>query len=119
LPLCLTNLTLRHEDIWSVSRPCRFTPKERAPQYPLDRSLGEPQSQSGPLGEEKILTPIGTRTPTPSVVQPVASRYTNCAIPVLKISLVRFWNGSNHSRNLIYSKFRYEYNFDVFPVVSR
>jgi hypothetical protein len=25
---------------WSASRPGRFTPKERAPWYPLDRRLG-------------------------------------------------------------------------------
>jgi hypothetical protein len=30
---------------------------------------------------EKILDPIGTPTPTPSIVQPVASRHTDCAIP--------------------------------------
>jgi hypothetical protein len=30
---------------------------------------------------EKILGPTGTRTPTSSVVQPVASRYTDRAIP--------------------------------------
>jgi hypothetical protein len=29
----------------------------------LDRRLGGPQSQSGRLGEEKILDPTGTRTP--------------------------------------------------------
>jgi hypothetical protein len=30
----------------------------------LDRMLGGPQNRSGWRGEEKILTPIGTRTPT-------------------------------------------------------
>jgi hypothetical protein len=33
--------------------------------YPLDRRLGGPQSRSGQHGEEKILAPTGTRTPTP------------------------------------------------------
>jgi hypothetical protein len=55
-------------------------PRGKRPRYPLDRRLGGPQSQSGPRGEEKILDSTGTRTPTPSVVQPVASRYTNYAI---------------------------------------
>jgi hypothetical protein len=53
---------------WLASCPGRFTPG-----YPLDRKLGEPQSRSGRREEEKILYP--------SVVQSVASRYTNCAVP--------------------------------------
>jgi hypothetical protein len=43
--------------------------------------LGGPQSRSGRFGENKILDTIGTRTPTPSIVQPVVSRYTDYAIP--------------------------------------
>jgi hypothetical protein len=35
-----------------------FTPQPLYPQYPLARRLGGPQSQSGQLGEEKILAPI-------------------------------------------------------------
>jgi hypothetical protein len=53
----------------------------RSLRYPLDRRLGGPQSRSGRCGEEKILDPTGTRTPTPLVVQPVVSRYTDYAIP--------------------------------------
>jgi hypothetical protein len=34
------------------------------PRYPLDRRLGGPESQSGRRGEETILDPTGTRTPT-------------------------------------------------------
>jgi hypothetical protein len=64
---------------WSASLPDRFTPG-KSPRYPLDRSLGGPQSQSGQHGEEKILDPTGTRTPT-SVVQPVLGLYTEYAIP--------------------------------------
>jgi hypothetical protein len=55
-------------------------PPGKSPQYPLYRTLGGPQSQSGRCEEEKILEPTGTRTLDPSVVQPVASRYTNYAI---------------------------------------
>jgi hypothetical protein len=59
----------------------RFTqrplyPQGKSPRYRLDRRLGGPQSRSGRCGEEKILDPAGTRTPTPWVIQPVASRYT-------------------------------------------
>jgi hypothetical protein len=49
--------------------------------YLFYRRLGGPQSRSGRYGEEKIFDPTGTRTPTPLVVQPVASRYTDWAIP--------------------------------------
>jgi hypothetical protein len=53
-----------------------FTPR---PLYPFYRRLSGPQSRSGRRGEEKILDPTGTRTPDPSVVRPVASRYTDYA----------------------------------------
>jgi hypothetical protein len=43
--------------------------------YPLGRRLGGPQSRSGRHGEVNIFDPTGTGTPSPSVVQPVASRY--------------------------------------------
>jgi hypothetical protein len=45
-------------------------------QYPLYRRLGGPQSRSG--GLRKISPPPGS---DPRTVQPVASRYTDCAIP--------------------------------------
>jgi hypothetical protein len=40
-------------------------PRGKSPRFPLDRRLGGPQSLSGRFGEVKILTPIGTWTPTP------------------------------------------------------
>jgi hypothetical protein len=48
----------------------RFTPRPLHPRgkslrHPLDRRLGGPQNQSGRRGEEKILDPTETRTPTP------------------------------------------------------
>jgi hypothetical protein len=39
-------------------------PREKSPQYPLDRRLDGPQSRSGRRGEDKILDTTGTRTPT-------------------------------------------------------
>jgi hypothetical protein len=57
----IPNLDIRSR----CSRPDLFTPGERAPRYPLDRRLGGPQNRSGRRGEEKILDPTGTRTPTP------------------------------------------------------
>jgi hypothetical protein len=67
----LTSALVRGE--WSASRPGRFIPGEIAPDT---HWIG---------GEEKILDPTGTRNSTPSVVQPVASRYTDCAIPAPNI----------------------------------
>jgi hypothetical protein len=40
------------------------------PRYPLERRLGEPQILSGRRGEQKILDPTGTRTPTPPSSSP-------------------------------------------------
>jgi hypothetical protein len=51
---------------------------EKKKRYPLDRRLGGPQSRPGRYEEVKVLDPTGTRTPTLDV-QPVASRYTDCA----------------------------------------
>jgi hypothetical protein len=64
----------------------------KSPWYPLDRRLGGPHSWSGWHREVKILTPIGTWNSDSLVVQPVASRYTNCAIPALINELVRIIN---------------------------
>jgi hypothetical protein len=56
-------------------------PRGKSPRYPLDMRLGGPQNRYGPRKEEKILDTTGTRTLTPSAVQPVASRYTDYVIP--------------------------------------
>jgi hypothetical protein len=56
-------------DKWLASCPSRFTPGEIAPQYPLYRLLGGPQSQSG-CQDPKTLT-----------MQPTACCYNDWAIP--------------------------------------
>jgi hypothetical protein len=53
----------------------------KSPRYPLYSSLGGPQSRSERHGEVKIPYPTGTRTPELSVVENVASPYTDCTIP--------------------------------------
>jgi hypothetical protein len=87
--LCLTNLALRHESLWgsgcidphflNIGTSWRwvvsFTPPSLYPQgksswFPLVRKLGGPQSWSGRRGEEKILDPTETRTPTPCSSSP-------------------------------------------------
>jgi hypothetical protein len=70
------------EGEWLASRTGRFTPGKE-PRYPLDRKLGGSQSRHGRYGEVKILNPTGTRTPNPLVVQPIASRNTDCATAAL------------------------------------
>jgi hypothetical protein len=54
-----------------------LTSGERAPSTDWIRGWANPLSRSGRHGEVKILPPTGTRTPTPFVVQPVASRCTD------------------------------------------
>jgi hypothetical protein len=61
--------------------PWQLNPLGKSPQYPLDRRLGGPQIQSGQCEGEEILDPTGTQTLTPLVVQPMASHYTDYAIP--------------------------------------
>jgi hypothetical protein len=56
-------------------------PPGKSPRYPFYRRLGGPQSWFWRYGEVNIFDPIGTRTAAPLVVQPVASRYTDWAIP--------------------------------------
>jgi hypothetical protein len=89
LYLCLTNSALRHEDIcvsgcidprfldittswrWAVSfTPQPLSPRWKSLRYPLDGGLGMPQKRFGRHGEEKILDPTGTRTPTPQSSRP-------------------------------------------------
>jgi hypothetical protein len=56
-------------------------PPGKSPRHPFYRRLRGPQSRSRRYGEVKIFYRTGTRTPAPLVVQPVASRYTDWAIP--------------------------------------
>jgi hypothetical protein len=53
--------------------------------------LGGLQSRSGRRGEEKFFDLAGDSNFDPSVIQPVASRYTDCAIqaPSFKSSVLR------------------------------
>jgi hypothetical protein len=63
-----------------------FTSRQLYPGWPFDRRLDGHQNRSERRGEEKNLLLIRTRDSTsdPSAAQPVASRYTDYAIPVLK-----------------------------------
>jgi hypothetical protein len=72
--------------------PRPLYPRGKSPPYPLESRLNGPQSRSRRHGEMKILDPTGTRTPTPRVVQPVASHYTDCAILALIHQVVGSYN---------------------------
>jgi hypothetical protein len=49
---------------WYVSRPCRFTPRERAPRYTLDARLGGSQNRSGRRGVKKNLLSLPDHSPS-------------------------------------------------------
>jgi hypothetical protein len=90
----LINYTLRHEGVWgsgcmdphfldlgtSWRWVVSFTTRPLYPWYPLDRRLGGPQSRSGRCGKNSW--PYQDSNFDPSVIQPIASRYTDYAIPV-------------------------------------
>jgi hypothetical protein len=76
---------------WSDSRPGRFTLGERALGTYWIGGLGEPQNRPGWRGEGKRDSNSDL-----SVVQPAASRYTDCTTPALKghnylLTYVRSW----------------------------
>jgi hypothetical protein len=54
--------------------PRSLYPKGKQPWYPLDKSLGGPQSRSGRGGEGKHSQPLPALEPP--IIQPVAQRYT-------------------------------------------
>jgi hypothetical protein len=92
------NYALYHEGIWGsgcidqcflhlstswrwvvIFMPRPFYAQGKVTEYPLDR-LGGPQNRPEQYGEERMLGPSGTRTPTPYVIQSVASHYTDFTI---------------------------------------
>ena len=66
---------------WSTPHPGRFIPGKET-RYPLYRRLGGPHGRSGRMGN--ISSPLGFDLRT---AQPVASRYTDGAIPALYLSI--------------------------------
>jgi hypothetical protein len=69
---------------WPASRPCRFTPGERAPgSHWIGGWVGLIVGLDD-MEKKKFLNLPELFNSDPSVVQPVASRYTDWAIPVLK-----------------------------------
>jgi hypothetical protein len=102
LSLCLTNLTLSHEDVWGVdvyihifltsalaggewsaSRSGRFTPGERAPDTHRIGVWVDPRA--GLDDVEKIL--YSDSNSDPSVFQPAVSRYNGTMDNVQKLNI--------------------------------
>jgi hypothetical protein len=87
--------------------------------YQLDRRLGGPRGRSGRRGEDKILDPTGTRTPTSSVIQLVASilalwryilRYSKDICRFHLQGLVQIWKWKRHGhlkRQLAFNALRF------------
>jgi hypothetical protein len=61
-------------------------PQGNNPWYPLDRRLGGPQNRSGRGGEERNSQPLPGLEPP--IIQPVAQRYTDWAIPAPGITFI-------------------------------
>jgi hypothetical protein len=61
-------------EVWSASRPGRFTPREIAPGKHRIGGWGGPQSRSGRSGEEKIPEPLPGLEPL--IIQFVSQPYT-------------------------------------------
>jgi hypothetical protein len=111
--LCLCfNWTPRHEDVlrewryssthsftsaldgceWSASRSSRFTPRERAPRTHWIEGWVGPRTVLDAVVKRKIPSSRRKSNPRTPIVQPVAQRYTDWAIPGLQVKCsCRFW----------------------------
>jgi hypothetical protein len=72
-----------HGGEWSVSRPGRFTPKERAPCTHWIGDYVGPRARLDAVVKRKIPSPRRESNPRNPIVQPVAQHYTDWAITVL------------------------------------
>jgi hypothetical protein len=66
---------------WSASRPCRFTPGERAPDSHWIGGWVGPRAGLDDVEKRTFLTLRGSNS-DPSVIQSEANRYTDYAIPL-------------------------------------
>jgi hypothetical protein len=73
---------------WSASRSGRFTSEERAPGSHWIGGWVDPRAGLDDLENENSY-PHRDLNPSPSVVQPVASRYSDYAIPALILDVLR------------------------------
>jgi hypothetical protein len=64
-------------------------PPGKDPWYPLDRRLGDPRAVLDAVVKRKIPSSRPESNPRTPIVQPVAQRYTNWAIPAILYSETR------------------------------
>jgi hypothetical protein len=76
---------------WSASRPGRFTPVERAPGTHWIGGWVDPRADRDDVKKKKFLNLPGLEL-RPSVLQPVASRYADYAIPAPKFYIITVLN---------------------------
>jgi hypothetical protein len=73
------DLCIRWE--WSASRPRRFTPRERASGTQWTGGWVGPRAVLNAVVKKKFPIPRRESNPRTPIIQPVAQRYTNWAIP--------------------------------------
>jgi hypothetical protein len=71
------------ESEWSASRPCRFTPRERAPGTHWIGGWVSPRAVLDSVVKRKIPSPHRESNPRAPTIQPVAQRCTDWAVIVL------------------------------------
>jgi hypothetical protein len=81
--------------------PLPLYPRGKSPRYPLYRTLGELQSRSGQRGEEKILDPTMTRSPTPRSQSLYRLRYPGSFI--LQLIRLKFYVHSSSMPGVLYA----------------
>jgi hypothetical protein len=79
---------------WPASRPCRFTPRERAPGTPWIGGWLGPRAVLDAVVKRKIPSPRRESDPRTPIVQPVAQRYTDWATTAVINILVVVWNST-------------------------
>jgi hypothetical protein len=116
LSLCLTNYALRHEDVWGSGcinphflglgtswrwvvsfTPLPLYPLERAPVPSLQDIGWTPEPVWTIWRSENFLTTSGLKTPSPLLVQSVASGYTDWAIPAPYIYIYIYTHTHTHT----------------------
>jgi hypothetical protein len=109
-----------------------FTPRPlylrgKSPRYPLDIGVGSTPEAVSATWRRENSCPYRDSNPDPSAVQPEASRYTDCAIPIpiLKLNIKEMGRGlvsfrSGHSPLAVYRDVpqKAENFFTSWPTVS-
>jgi hypothetical protein len=71
-------------EVWSASRPDRFTPRERAPGTHWIGGWVGPRAVVDAVVKRKIPSPRRESSPRTPIVQPVAQRYADWATTALE-----------------------------------